>query len=182
MLQEQREKVAQNYLMNYQEIYLSLDNHLLNQWDINMEITLLNYEDKQTVISYDITNNQYCKIHSSIRRKGFYDIWDKNIFGVIVFNNEVYFFVETELIKFSEVSNIINNKISNKSIFLLETISGKKYTLEASIGLEFKLVIDSDYAGDHFEYNLGIYMEELLKDENMKTLFISNVIERGLSY
>ena len=44
-----------------------------------MELTLLNYEDKKTVISYDMQNNEYWKIFYNTERKGFYDILENDI-------------------------------------------------------------------------------------------------------
>ena len=74
-----------------------------------MELTLLNYEDKKTVISYDMQNNEYWKIFYNTEGKGFYDIWENDIFGVIVLNQATWMFVETNIFRLTDISKIENN-------------------------------------------------------------------------
>ena len=147
---------------------------------LNMEMILLNYEDKQTVISYDIQNNFYYKIPKNIRRKGFYDKWQNEIFGVIVLNRVIWVFVETEIFKLTDISQINNSIIEGNAQLLIETKLGNKYNLKNSSNLEFSYVFDSDYCADEAEYNLGLYIEKLKNKKDLEALFINNVLVNGL--
>lgn len=153
------------------------------QWDIideYMELILLNYENKQTVISYDIQNNIYCRIFSNIKRKGFYDIWNNSLFGIIVLNYAVWAFVETNIFKLADICDIKNDRTGKKTSLFIETISGKEYRLVTTIDLISDYVLESDYYVDGTEYNLGLYIEKLKKKKDSEELFIKNVLTNGL--
>ena len=92
-----------------------------------MELTLLNYEDKKTVISYDMQNNEYWKIFYNTERKGFYDIWENDIFGVIVLNQTTWMFVETNIFRLTDISKIENNITSEITSLFVKTILGNEY-------------------------------------------------------
>lgn len=121
---------------------------------------LLNYQNKQTVISYDIQNNTYCKIPSNIKRKGFYDIWGSRILGIIVLNGVVWVFVETSIFKLADICDIKNDRMGKKTSLFIETISGNEYRLVTTIDLISDYVLESDYYADGTEYNLGLYIEK----------------------
>lgn len=153
------------------------------QWDIRyeyMELILLNYENKQTVISYDIQNNIYCRIFSNMKRKGFYDIWDNSLFGIIVLNHAVWVFVEANIFKLADICDIKNDRTGKKTSLFIETISGSEYKLVTTIDLISDYVLESDYYADGTEYNLGLYIEKLKKKKDSENLFIKNVITNGL--
>ena len=149
---------------------------------LNMEMILLNYEDKQTVISYDIQNNFYYEIPKNIRRKGFYDKWQNEIFGVIVLNRAIWVFIEAEIFKLTDIFQIKNSIIEGNTQLLIETKLGNKYNLKTSSNLEFSYVFDSDYCADESEYNLGLYIEKLKNKKDLEALFINNVLVNGLNY
>ena len=140
-----------------------------------MELTLLNYEDKKTVISYDMQNNEYWKIFYNTERKGFYDI-----FGVIVLNQTTWMFVETNIFRLTDISKIENNITSEITSLFVKTRLGNEYHLVTTIDLKSDYVFESDYYVDGTEYNLGLYIEKLKRETASEELFIENVLANGL--
>lgn len=145
-----------------------------------MELTLLNYEDKKTVISYDMQNNEYWKIFYNTEGKGFYDIWENDIFGVIVLNQATWMFVETNIFRLTDISKIENNITSEITSLFVKTILGNEYHLVTTIDLKSDYVFESDYYVDGTEYNLGLYIEKLKRETASEELFIKNVLTNGL--
>ena len=145
-----------------------------------MELILLNYENKQTVIFYNIIDNVYGKISSNMRRIGFYDIWEDILFGVVVLNLTIWVFIETKMVKLDDICNIKNEIINQRTFLLIETTSGNSYTISTTLDLEADYVLESDYYVDGTEYNLGLYIEKLKLKKDTKELFIKNVSENGL--
>ena len=119
-----------------------------------MELTLLNYEDKKTVISYDMQNNEYWKIFYNTERKGFYDI-----FGVIVLNQTTWMFVETNIFRLTDISKIENNITSEITSLFVKTRLGNEYHLVTTIDLKSDYVFESDYYVDGTEYILGYILK-----------------------
>ena len=114
------------------------------------------------------------------KEKGFYDIWENDIFGVIVLNQTTWMFVETNIFRLTDISKIENNITSEITSLFVKTILGNEYHLVTTIDLKSDYVFESDYYVDGTEYNLGLYIEKLKRETASEELFIENVLANGL--
>ena len=114
------------------------------------------------------------------KEKGFYDIWENDIFGVIVLNQTTWIFVETNIFRLTDISKIENNITSEMTSLFVKTILGNEYHLVTTIDLKSDYVFESDYYVDGTEYNLGLYIEKLKRETASEELFIKNVLTNGL--
>ena len=114
------------------------------------------------------------------KEKGFYDIWENDIFGVIVLNQTTWIFVETNIFRLTDISKIENNITSEMTSLFVKTILGNEYHLVTTIDLKSDYVFESDYYVDGTEYNLGLYIEKLKRETASEELFIENVLANGL--
>lgn len=114
------------------------------------------------------------------KEKGFYDIWENDIFGVIVLNQTTWMFVETNIFRLTDISKIENNITSEITSLFVKTILGNEYHLVTTIDLKSDYVFESDYYVDGTEYNLGLYIEKLKRETASEELFIKNVLTNGL--
>ena len=114
------------------------------------------------------------------KEKGFYDIWENDIFGVIVLNQTTWMFVDTNIFRLTDISKIENNITSEITSLFVKTILGNEYHLVTTIDLKSDYVFESDYYVDGTEYNLGLYIEKLKRETASEELFIKNVLTNGL--
>lgn len=104
-----------------------------------------------------------------MKHRGYYDIWTETIFGTIFFNDKIWIFIETTLIPLDNITRIINKRTDNGiTILSIETISGDEYSLKTIKDLDFEFIIEADCYGDSAEYNLGLYIESLWKNRDVK--------------
>lgn len=143
-----------------------------------MNLILLNYIDKQDIISYDIEDNSYVKIKnkSNYVATGYYDIWKHNIFGVFLLEQEIYVFIEGTRFSLNEIKTI-KNRLENKNSF---------FELQTKRNTTFSISIEDDLSMLCFDYiiesgdNLGVCIENIWRDGDSRSLFKNNVINRLL--